>query len=72
MTTFFTETGRIVLKKLHLIPALGALGLKDGPRLPVPAVLSWAFHGYPPIILNLFAKGLKSFQNVIPAKAGIQ
>jgi hypothetical protein len=32
--------------------ALGAFGLKNGSRLPIPAILSWAFHGFPPIDLK--------------------
>jgi hypothetical protein len=52
VTTFFAPAGRIILKELHFISALGTFGLKNGPRLPIPAILSWAFHGFPPIDLK--------------------
>jgi hypothetical protein len=51
VTAFFAVAGGIILKELHFMPALGALGFKNGSRLPITAVLSRAFHGFPPINL---------------------
>jgi hypothetical protein len=48
VTAFLTSTGGVILKKFHINSALGAFGLKDGPRLPITAILSRAFHGYLP------------------------
>jgi hypothetical protein len=48
VTAFLAPAGRIILEELHFVSAFGAFGLKDGTRLPITAVLSWAFHGFPP------------------------
>jgi hypothetical protein len=45
VTTFFAQTRGVIFKKLYHSPTFGAFGLKDGPRLPIAAVLSRAFHG---------------------------
>jgi hypothetical protein len=37
-------SGGVVFKKFHLPGAFGAFGVKNGPRLPISAVLSWTFH----------------------------
>jgi len=39
--------GRVILKELHLIPALRAFDLENRPRFPELTILSWAFHDTP-------------------------
>jgi hypothetical protein len=52
MTALFAAASRVILKKLHLMTALRAPGLKDGAWFPVSRVLSGAFHGFRPIVLT--------------------
>jgi hypothetical protein len=56
VAAFLADAGGVVLKKLDFIPALGAFGFKDRPWFPISAVLSRAFHGFPPVFPDPWAK----------------
>jgi hypothetical protein len=51
MPAFFAAPGGLILKKFYRIVANGAANFIDGSRLPIAAVLSRAFHCYPPTTL---------------------
>jgi hypothetical protein len=53
MLTFGALPGGIVLEKLHQMAAFRTFFLKNGTWFPVSAVLSRAFHFFPPLI-NFF------------------
>jgi hypothetical protein len=52
VAAFSASSGGVILEKLHLAPTLGALGFKDGTRLPVATILSRTFHRFYPSFLG--------------------
>jgi hypothetical protein len=66
MPALGASSSGVILEKLHLASAFRAFGLKNSPRLPVPAVLSRAFHDNqtsikPDVVMRILTLKQQSF-----------